>query len=1497
MIFGGLFESNKTKAIKAQTAAIKENTEAIKKNINAQKEGINSKESTNIISNVKNLIEQQKSLTVANGNQLTSWKNLKIGISSSVKAIGSFIATNPVTAILGIIGVIATLADVYDRLTVTVEETREKSEELITEYESALKEANNNAKTVEDLSGRYQELSKGVNDLGQNVSLTTEEYEEYNSIVNQIAEMFPNLISGYTEEGNAILNLKGNIEGLRDAYKEAQREAYNLLIASGKDSNGNDIIENFSNQMFGKETFLNARPGTSVIGKSGTIDILEEVLGMTDVSDVQEYFEDLRKTINIGSEDLKNALRSSGINDLIYTRKYENVTNEDFLNIKEKIQAVIQSYELELESALGKVESIANAYLNTNEQYQNLDEETQNAASILVNNLNESIASEFEDTVDVGAYVSKILELIKTNNDFSDALSGLFTLDEELSPTEAKGQLDSYFQTLSYYLGEDKEELKIRLGFENVDELAVRYENLVSQFSDINLDQYFKEHSINTSQELDYWLEITSGAKSAAEAVKMYENAKKDVLSNSTATISDSVSQIAKQLQPQFEQLAEAYQNIFTDEGFTLENVDNNMLEGLRSAFADIEKDLGVDFDTTELNGFFNVLTNGASTAEEVQQAFNDLATSYLYSTDTLENLNDETASAIEQQLEEMGVTNANDVVTAALTYKKQELAVANMYAAETGEALANASAAEIAAFAAEQVELGNLSQEMALLLWQKISVNMTSINTAADIDNLYKLAQAAGATAETLNILSVAKSRFTTNSSGSTFVDSHRAQKDIALGIKDSPELDYQYEPVKINFDGNSIKDAEKAGKEAADKYLEAFEKEYENLNDLLDHGKISEKEYLDQLRKLYQRYFKDKEKYLKEYAKYEDEYLRGMKSLYEDAFSYIGDILDDQIDAYGDQKDAAVDSLEAQRDAAIEAYEAQKEAIEEQIEAAERQKEELQDQIDAKQDEIDAINEAADARQREIDMQKAQYELQRMMSQRTQFIYKDGQMVYQADTSGIRDAQEEIADLEREQQIADIEKEIDLLEKQQDEIDDYIDQLQARQDEIDELIDSTNEYYDELIAQTENYWDGLIQGLEDYKSRWDELADLEEQAKMQMVLEQLGVSTEEILSMSDSAFQNFKNNYLAILSDIYAGNDQMLASIGNMANVDMSGITGYLEQTQAYIDSLNQIDLTTANEAIAATGDAFKQTAESVGLATNAIVGGGAETEESGGGEGESQSSEGSGGGGVSFKQAIDEGTADGVEKIGEISNAFAGDEDGENGTSVTGSIDKVITKVGTPGGEEGGSGGEGEGEDSLTGALQEHIEYATGEEGIPAEQLKFEELKEVVDGLKESLEEIQTILEELSSNTYEIKVDVQGGGGLLSLPGHAKGVKKLKEDELAWTQEKGSEIIVSPTRQAILTPLEKGDSVINDKLTENLFKWGEIDPNKFMPKQNYSVDLKNIPINVKTETSKVPSVSIENVNFTCPGVTGEQVMRQIEGSFKGLFLNAYQQAFTKK
>ena len=116
---------------------------------------------------------------------------------------------------------------------------------------------------------------------------------------------------------------------------------------------------------------------------------------------------------------------------------------------------------------------------------------------------------------------------------------------------------------------------------------------------------------------------------------------------------------------------------------------------------------------------------------------------------------------------------------------------------------------------------------------------------------------------------------------------------------------------------------------KKAFDAYVNAFEEELKALDDLRNKGLISEKEYLDRLRVLYERYFKDKLGYEKEFAKYQKQYLDNYKSLYESIFSHATKLISDRIDLIEDEKDKAIDALEEQKKAAEDSYNAQRKLL----------------------------------------------------------------------------------------------------------------------------------------------------------------------------------------------------------------------------------------------------------------------------------------------------------------------------------------------------------------------------------------------------------------------------------------------------------------------------------------------------------------------------------------------------------------------------------------
>ena len=440
-------------------------------------------------------------------------------------------------------------------------------------------------------------------------------------------------------------------------------------------------------------------------------------------------------------------------------------------------------------------------------------------------------------------------------------------------------------------------------------------------------------------------------------------------------------------------------------------------------------------------------------------------------------------------------------------------------------------------------------------------------------------------------------------------------------------------------------------------------------------------------------------------------------------DVIGAIGNIINNQIDLYNDQKDAAVDALEAQKEAAEEALEAEKALV--------------QEQIDAKQAEIDKIKEAAEAKKNDIDLQQKQYELARLQNQRTILVYsEDKGMHYVQDTKEIRSAKEAVTEAQENIQIAGLEKEISGLE-------DTIDSL-------DQKIEESNKYYDDLIEQTEKYWDSLIKGLEDYKSRWDELAEIEEQAKVLVLLEQMGISTNDVLSMSESAFQGFKESYTGLLTEMYKGNDQMLESLSQVAGVDMSSLNGYLETTAQSIDDLKNADLSSLS-------DSFDDVTTSAGNTSNAINGsGGSPTKSSSSGNQTTGSSSGSG---DSLKSAIKDQTESAIEDLTTQKELFNGDE------GLTSDVQEVIDKIG------GGSGGEGSAEGSqgsesdsnnLKSALKEQTAQALNDEtGIPAQKRAWEELDEPLDQAEKLITTIRKILEDLDGRTFTVTLNVEGNG----------------------------------------------------------------------------------------------------------------------------------------
>lgn len=381
------------------------------------------------------------------------------------------------------------------------------------------------------------------------------------------------------------------------------------------------------------------------------------------------------------------------------------------------------------------------------------------------------------------------------------------------------------------------------------------------------------------------------------------------------------------------------------------------------------------------------------------------------------------------------------------------------------------------------------------------------------------------------------------------------------------------------VDFDGfmsGGKSAASKAGKEHADEYIKAFEKEYSNLKDMLNRGEISEAQYLNRLRALYTRYFKDRKKYLNEYKKYESEYLTGMLDLHNKALSGISTLLNRKISAANDAKDASISALQEEKEAAEEAYQAQIDAIEEEKDAIDDLIKEKNKKIDSINEEIDAIERAAETRKKNIQLEKDQYNLEKMLNNRSSLVYKDGQFIWDTDTRGIRDAREKVREDQEALRIDGLKNEISLIQKEIDLLEEKKDSLSEEQDSIQKLMDESNKYYDNLIKQQKKMWDSIIKGMEQNKSRWEELAEVEEIAKafsyIQQVFGDLGYTVEDVLNGSDAAFEDFKSHYISLISDVNSNSD-FTEGLVYATGVAKENLGSFLDKTKETAEGLDEL------------------------------------------------------------------------------------------------------------------------------------------------------------------------------------------------------------------------------------------------------------------------------------------------------------------------------------
>lgn len=198
----------------------------------------------------------------------------------------------------------------------------------------------------------------------------------------------------------------------------------------------------------------------------------------------------------------------------------------------------------------------------------------------------------------------------------------------------------------------------------------------------------------------------------------------------------------------------------------------------------------------------------------------------------------------------------------------------------------------------------------------------------------------------------------------------------------------------------------------------------------------------------------------------------------------------LNERLDLLESQYAAEQDRQRAYINAVLDQLDREKEALEERREEYEKQKSDYETVVstvtDFIQEQIDALNKENEELNRQLNLQKAIEAVERARSQRTNRIYREGVgFVWEADNEAVKDAEEELDDLEREYALQD---RIDALEAYkkawQDTIDSYEDNI--NREIVASKLGADWEQY--LLNMRTDYLDDFASEYADIRNQLDE-------------------------------------------------------------------------------------------------------------------------------------------------------------------------------------------------------------------------------------------------------------------------------------------------------------------------------------------------------------------------------------------------------------------------
>ena len=682
------------------------------------------------------------------------------------------------------------------------------------QMDEAVKAASEAGSEIDENTKSINEQIEKVKELREQLADNSTTQEEAKNIKQELLGIQDSLVEKYGEEAESINLVNGNLEKqidllndlsesqLKDYFKDeenrkgakestnrmTEKKTYNLgNISSG--SEGYDIVTDIVKDFKDK--------GLELVGGSGGM------AGAAFTIKIKGDAKSVESTISEVMDKLDEAKKGADEATVAQIESLQDSMSKSYSKASDIVEENEANYLRDLANDMRNMGDDSGDPYDIYKQYAKSIDELNKALAD-----GEGVEKARGNYENIGKSVDAVL---KKNNEFKPLFD---QLNEQLDESTLKAQKyyeefehNSYFKSLSDQLG--------KLGLTEEDVRAFNPDDGVVQDGEEAFEKLLKGAD-----------KYHVGIDELIEALKKY-GAIQDEISEKAEnkTFASRLSEI-QNLATGLDQLDKIYADVLDGGDFDYSSILGN-------------KDFTNTFSTytAEYENFIKTISNSPTDINACQQAFNDLATAYIYNSNALKDVTDETKESTIAMLEQMGVQNAAIIV-------EQSLAANKILAKLDTIDFTNATKEEILALVEEENKVHNTNFSLSQLLAIKSNLNSLKIDTASDIEQLIALANAAGAAymriqqlenlkdVMTNNGVSTREKDLNLNRGGQMTVDEKRAQ-DTYNKLQDGSfwnadigwmDLDASNYIKPVNYNGGSATDKirDKKNKESKDKAKE---------------------------------------------------------------------------------------------------------------------------------------------------------------------------------------------------------------------------------------------------------------------------------------------------------------------------------------------------------------------------------------------------------------------------------------------------------------------------------------------------------------------------------------------------------------------------------------------------------------------------------------------------------------------------------------------------